>query len=158
MRHKMGDIIKNLRIEHKMTQEELGKQIGVQKSAIRKYEAGIVENIPKSSIQKMATIFNVKPSYIMGWEDTATSTYSRSNVLDSSFISQHELKIVDAYRTNPEMQQAVDTLLNVKRDPTLHIVKKAARNGKYKVFTLTDDEFQKMKAADEALEDAPDDM
>jgi len=65
----MGDIIRQLRLKHEMTQEELGKVLGVQKSAIRKYESGLVENIPRSSIQKMAELFGVKPSYLMGWED-----------------------------------------------------------------------------------------
>ena len=39
---KMGDIIKSLRIQKGMTQEELGKVIGVQKSAIRKYESDVL--------------------------------------------------------------------------------------------------------------------
>jgi transcriptional regulator with XRE-family HTH domain len=65
----MGDIIKSLRISHKMTQEELGAHIGVQKSAIRKYECGRVENIPRASIEKMAMLFGVKPSYLMRFDD-----------------------------------------------------------------------------------------
>ena len=52
-----------------MTQEELGNVIGVQKSAIRKYESGMVENIPRSSIQKMAELFGVRPSYLMGFSE-----------------------------------------------------------------------------------------
>ncbi len=70
---KMGDIIRELRLKNGMTQEELGAILGVQKSAIRKYESGLVENIPRSSILKMATLFNVKPSYLMGWEDEDTT-------------------------------------------------------------------------------------
>lgn len=65
----MGEIIKMLRINAKMTQEELGEKLGVQKSAIRKYEKGEVENIKRSTIKKMADLFNVSPCYIMGWED-----------------------------------------------------------------------------------------
>ena len=60
---KMGDIIKQLRLQHNMTQEELGKHIGVQKSAIRKYESGLVENMKRTSIQKMADLFNVHPGH-----------------------------------------------------------------------------------------------
>ena len=54
-----------------MTQEQLGNIIGVQKSAIRKYESGMVENIPRSSIKKMAEVFNVSPAYLMGWEENS---------------------------------------------------------------------------------------
>lgn len=71
----MGAIIRQLRLKQGMTQEELGKILGVQKSAIRKYESGLVENIPRSSIQKMAELFGVKPSYLMGWEDSEPTEY-----------------------------------------------------------------------------------
>lgn len=74
---KMGDIIKQLREEKGITQEQLGTVIGVQKSAIRKYEKGEVENIKRSSIQRMAEYFGVSPCYLMGWEET----YNHNNVL-----------------------------------------------------------------------------
>lgn len=65
----MGDRIRYLRESRGMTQEELGEKIGVQKSAIRKYEKGEVENIKRSSIKTMCDLFNVSPSYLMGWDE-----------------------------------------------------------------------------------------
>ena len=65
----MGDRIKYLREQAGLTQEELGEKIGVQKSAIRKYEKGSVENIKRSSIKIMADLFNVSPCYLMGWDE-----------------------------------------------------------------------------------------
>lgn len=65
----MGEIIKKLREDKGMTQEELGEIIGVQKSAIRKYEKGEVENIKRSAIKQMAELFGVSPCFLMGWED-----------------------------------------------------------------------------------------
>ena len=69
MNNIMGERIKSLRKQHDLTQEALGKLIGVQKSAIRKYEKGEVENIPRSSIKKMADYFGVLPSYLMGFDE-----------------------------------------------------------------------------------------
>lgn len=66
----MADRIKRLRIKNGMTQEELGNVIGVQKSAIRKYESGAVQNIKRTSIKKMADCFGVSPSYLLGYEDS----------------------------------------------------------------------------------------
>ena len=40
-----GERIRQLRIEHDMTQEELGAKIGVQKAAIYKYETGLIVNL-----------------------------------------------------------------------------------------------------------------
>lgn len=62
-----GEKIKSLRKEKGLTQTELGKLIGVQQSAIRKYEHGDVVNIPYKTIQKMAEIFSVTPEYLLGW-------------------------------------------------------------------------------------------
>ena len=52
-----------------MSMEELGKCIGVGKSAILKYEKGEVENLPRSAIEKMASVFGVTPSYLMCFDE-----------------------------------------------------------------------------------------
>lgn len=61
-------MIKKLRIQNHLTQEQLGEKLGVQKSAIAKYEKGRVENLKRSTIQKMAEIFNVSPLVFLGYE------------------------------------------------------------------------------------------
>ena len=66
----MSKRIKDLRLQNKMTQEELGKVIGVQKSAIMKYESGAVKNIKRSNIKKLATALNVTPMYLLGFDDS----------------------------------------------------------------------------------------
>lgn len=75
----MGDRIKNLRISHNMTQEELGKKIGVQKSAIRKYEKGEVVNIKRATIETLSKIFNVSPSYLMCIDDNNNHNILKTN-------------------------------------------------------------------------------
>ncbi|WP_462350010.1 helix-turn-helix domain-containing protein [Eubacterium ventriosum] len=65
----MSKRIKECRLNSHLTQEELADMLGLKKSAIAKYENGRVENIKRSTIEKMSTIFDVKPSYIMGWAD-----------------------------------------------------------------------------------------
>lgn len=68
-----GTKIRELRLLAGMSQEELGKRVGVQRAAINKYEKGIVENIPLQTIEKMAQIFDVSPTYIVGWNDDNTN-------------------------------------------------------------------------------------
>ena len=46
-----GERIRQLRIEHQMTQEELGAKVGVQKAAIYKYENGLVVNLKRSILE-----------------------------------------------------------------------------------------------------------
>ena len=61
----MGERIKQLRKEKGLTQEELGKYIGVKKAAIMKYEKGYVKNMKRSSIETLSNLFGVTPSYLM---------------------------------------------------------------------------------------------
>ncbi len=63
-----GERIKQLRKEHKMTQEQLGSIIGVQKAAIQKYEKGTVQNIKRASLIKLAEALDTTPEYILGWD------------------------------------------------------------------------------------------
>lgn len=77
----MGAIIKQLRLQKGITQEELGKVIGVQKSAIRKYESGMVQNIKRSSIKKLADFFDVSPSYLLGYEDSSTTITNNNGII-----------------------------------------------------------------------------
>ena len=61
-----GEKIKMLRVKKGMSQEELGKKVGVQKAAINKYEKGIVVNLKMSTISKLADALDVTPVYLMG--------------------------------------------------------------------------------------------
>lgn len=68
----MAERIKECRLSNGMTQGELADKLGLQKSAIAKYENGRVKNIKRSTIKKMAEIFDCTPSYLMGFEDNLT--------------------------------------------------------------------------------------
>ena len=58
----IGELIKKARIESGLTQEELGKIVGVQKSAIAKYENGRVVNIKRTTLLKLAETLNLRGS------------------------------------------------------------------------------------------------
>lgn len=64
-----GDIIKRLRQEKGYTLDDLAKQLNTTRQTIYKYENNMITNIPSDKIEKMAILFNVTPSYLMGWED-----------------------------------------------------------------------------------------
>jgi transcriptional regulator with XRE-family HTH domain len=59
-----GDKIKDLRIKKGLTQEELGQKLGVQKSAVHKWENGLVVNLKRSIIAKLAMILECSPTYL----------------------------------------------------------------------------------------------
>lgn len=61
----IGEKIKQLRKEKRLTQEELGELLGVKKSAIQKYESGQVQNLKQATIKKLCKIFNKYPDYFL---------------------------------------------------------------------------------------------
>lgn len=65
----MGNRIRQKRIENNMSMEELGKKLGVHRAAIGKWENGDVDNIKRTSIEKMSRLFGVSPSWLMGFDD-----------------------------------------------------------------------------------------
>jgi transcriptional regulator with XRE-family HTH domain len=62
---KTSDKIRKLRIEKGLSQEALGKLLGVKKAAINKYETGRVVNIKKSTLIEMARVFGVSPAELL---------------------------------------------------------------------------------------------
>lgn len=83
----IGEKIKIARITRGLTQEELGNMIGVQKSAIAKYESGRVVNIKRTTLQKIADVLDMNPSdlifddYTTPLSDSGTATVKRIPVL-----------------------------------------------------------------------------
>ena len=65
-----GEKIKALRIQHGMTLEELGKKVGVGKSTVRKWETGMIANMGRDKIGKLATVFGVSPTYLISNDDS----------------------------------------------------------------------------------------
>lgn len=76
----MNRRIKERRLALNLTQEELAQRLGLQKSAIAKYESGRVENIKRSVLAKMAEVLECSPTYLMGWDDEQPSAPSYSNI------------------------------------------------------------------------------
>lgn len=66
---KKGEIIKSERAKAGMTLQELGRILGVSKQTVQRYESGEISNIPSDKIEKMAEVFNVPPSHLLGWDD-----------------------------------------------------------------------------------------
>ena len=58
----IGKLIKDARISKGLTQEQLGNLVGVQKSAIAKYENGRVVNIKRSTLHKLAEALDLRGS------------------------------------------------------------------------------------------------
>jgi transcriptional regulator with XRE-family HTH domain len=103
MSNTIGNRIRELRLLSDMSQEELGRRVGVQRAAINKYEKGTVSNIPLHTIEKIADIFEVSPNYIVGWSDEHLSELSLESKVLSNVSSVYGKEVVDIIETYVEV-------------------------------------------------------
>lgn len=97
--------IKELRLSHNLTMEVLAEKLGVSKSTIAKWENGYVENMRQDNIMKLASLFNVPPTYIMGYENSENETK------DADSDEQFE-KFKNYYsQLNQDQRKVIDNLL-----------------------------------------------
>lgn len=138
----IGEYIKLLRTKKGISQEELGKVVGVQRAAVQKWEAGKVQNLKRDTIKKLAEYFSVSPINFISNDST---------VSDSITLSSHEKEVITAYRNQPAMQEAVDRLLGVQEEEKV-VVFQAARSTDNTPPGYT----EVPKSVIEKLENAPD--
>lgn len=102
----MGEKILKLRLEKGLTLEQLGDLVGVGKSTVRKWENGMIANMRRDKIAKIAEALNVSPGYLMGWEEkhegtaASCSPDSSGSVPEGALIvsDPNEVEVIEAYR------------------------------------------------------------
>ena len=65
----IGDNIKRIRKERGMSQETLGAKLGVQKSAVSKWERGVVTKFDEIQLAEIARALNVSPAVLFGYSE-----------------------------------------------------------------------------------------
>lgn len=106
----VGALIKKARLERGLTQEELGNLVGVQKSAIAKYESGRVVNIKRSTLQKLAQALCLKPSSLVG---DAEHVQKGKPTADDDGLSDDMKQLIEKIKTLPA--DKVEMLLQVAK-------------------------------------------
>lgn len=61
MKMHTGKVIKILRKQKGLTQDQLSEALGVNKSSIQKYESGAVHNLKMETIRNLCTLFDAPP-------------------------------------------------------------------------------------------------
>ena len=104
----IGEKIRDARLAKGLTQEELGKLVGLQKSAIAKYENGRVVNIKRSTLQKLANALDLRGSdLIIESNPKEAAELSAKVLLDMELMDTIELY----YTLSTEKQKMIRDLV-----------------------------------------------
>ena len=84
----VGDLIRQKRQELNLSQEELGRMVGVNRAAINKWESGRVKNLKRETLKKLSEIFNISPALLVEPE-------SATPIVD---LAEKERRLITAFR------------------------------------------------------------
>ena len=109
---KIGDRIKQRRMELDWSQRELANKMGYNHSTITRIETGKID-ISQSRVIQFSEVLGVSIAYLMGWEEEQKKNDIQSDIIlkmrtDSDFMSAVET----LYKLDKDKLQSVTQMLN----------------------------------------------
>ena len=160
----IGEIIKQRRLELKLTLEDVGNAVGVGKSTVKKWEDGYIANMKRDKIAALSNILQLNPIILMGCdhphkpENTITILPTSENYDIIKNLAPDEVKLITAYRNNPDIRAKIIAFFEFNGEPLISAptrnIKIAAYGGgvmDHKI-TATDQEIK------DAIEESDDDQ
>ncbi len=111
----IGEKIKLLRENAKLSQGKLAEIANTTKQNIYKYEKGIITNIPSDRIELIANALNTTPAYLMGWNENL----SEALVNDDEELTEY----LEELKTRPELRM----IFSLTKNATKKDVEKAVK-------------------------------
>lgn len=110
MERNIGSLIKQARLQKGYTQEALAKMVGVQKSAVAKWENGRVSEIKRSNIGSLSEALGIDPVLLVS--DSNDANKEKPTVQYDGF-SDKKRKLIEFAKSVPE--DKADMILQVMK-------------------------------------------
>lgn len=81
------DLVQKRRSELGITLEDVGKIVGVSKATVQRWESGVIKNIRRDKIEKLAKALKVSPAYLMDWEEFPQPEPKNVFPLEGEFVN-----------------------------------------------------------------------
>ena len=104
--------LKDLREDNDEKQAAIANILGITQQQYGLYETGKRE-IPTHLLIILARHYNVSIDYLTGMISSPHAIEEKTTATNSS-LSAKEKQLINAYRSNPQFQNAVDKLLDIK--------------------------------------------
>lgn len=126
----IGKLLKQRRLELKLTLEEVGNAVGVGKSTVKKWEDGYIANMKRDKIAALASVLRISPALIMGLDNDEMCDIRSSGI--------------------------IGVTTDCSSSKRINIVKIAGRDGSYLERKLTDDQLDLLKKMIEQMPESED--
>lgn len=104
---KYYEILKNIREDRDLTQSDIAKVLGTTYQYYSTYEAGKRE-LPFTRAIELSRYYNISLDYIAG-----TIEQPRKIIYPAKNLTSKQQRLIEAYEQHPELQKAIDKLLDI---------------------------------------------
>ena len=126
----------------------VAKKLNIASGTITSWKNG---RIPSgNNLQKIADYFGVSVDYLLGNTDEAKKVSDKKpNSVIRNTLSPREMALINAYRSQPELQVAVDRLLGIEQNGDVYVYTAAQSKDKRPdtVSRIAKEDFEKIKNA-----------
>lgn len=150
----LGQILQDARCKIGLKQSDVASKLNCTAANISSWERG-KSKVDIDSFFSLCQLYNIDFAKTL---DTVANEKTNITILNNDNYSQHEKKIIAAYRAKPEMQAAIDKLLEIDNNEETFQVLTAARSSNNKPVgyeTMTKEELERLSNA-KSVEDEVD--
>lgn len=120
----MDNILKERRLEKKLTLEEVGEKVGVGKSTVRKWENGMIENMGRDKIVLLSKALDISPLEILGIEDELAP--SSIETIYNQLNEQRQTKVYNY--ASKQLEEQNSNVTSIDKNKKVYILGKTAAN------------------------------
>ena len=118
---RIGERIKQRRLELGYTADALAKLLNKNRATIYRYENGDIENMPIDVLEPLAKALNTTPAYLMGWTDSQQSIEPKDT---EGYYTDHEAaEFAEYLRTRPGARMLFSAAKDMSKEEMEETVK-----------------------------------
>lgn len=126
-----GQRIRQMRLEHRFTQEYVAAQLRTTKQAIYKYEVDLIKNIPSDKLLQLSQLFQCSPAWLQGYSEDRGQplTDHPFEKIDAPCGTPHqsknsaELAPTESFAFYRDLMDAMTQLTSIERNSVLHFAR-----------------------------------
>lgn len=114
---RIGERIKQRRLELGYTADALAKLLNKNRATIYRYENGDIENMPIDVLEPLAKALNTTPAYLMGWQESdKASAPSHATQTEDYYLDAETAEYAEMLRTRPEMRMLFSASRGISKE------------------------------------------